>query len=170
MSDPFIAEIRIFTGDFAPRGWAFCHGQLLSIAQNTALFSLLGTTYGGNGTTNFALPDLRGRAAVGAGQGPGLSNRSLGAQGGSEKLTAAQIPAHSHTLQAMATTGTSNDPSLKLPARSRAASYAPVSGTPVAMASSAITGGGTANPAEAMPPYLAINYIIALQGIYPSRS
>jgi microcystin-dependent protein len=170
MSEPFLAEIRLFSGNFEPRGWAFCNGQLLSIAQNTALFALLGTTYGGNGTTTFALPDLRGRAALGAGQGPGLADRQLGQQGGSEKLTAAQIPAHNHTLQAMATAGTSSDPSLKLPARSRTANYASASASTVPMAATAITGGGSANPAEAMPPYLVLNYIIALQGIFPSRN
>jgi microcystin-dependent protein len=169
MGDAFIAEIRLFAGNFAPRGWAFCNGQLLPINQNQALFSLIGTTYGGNGTTNFALPDLRGRAVVGPGQGAGLSNRNLGERGGSESLSAAQIPAHNHTLQAMSSAGTSSDPSLKLPARSRSASYAPASGTPVPMAAAAITGGGSATPAEAMPPYLVLNYIIAIQGIFPSR-
>jgi microcystin-dependent protein len=169
MSDPFIAEIKLFAGNFAPRGWAFCDGSLLSIAQNSALFSLLGTTYGGNGVTTFGLPDLRGRAVLGTGQGPGLSNRQLGEKGGSEKLTAAQMPVHNHTLQAMATAGTSSDPALKLPARARSASYAAASGTPVPMGSTAITGGGSTNPAEAMPPYLVLNYIIALQGIFPSR-
>src|SRR5512132_2194680 len=99
MADPFIAEIRLFAGNFAPRGWATCDGQLLSIAQNTALFSLLGTTYGGNGQTNFALPDLRGRAAIHQGQGPGLSQYVLGEVGGLENVTliTTQIPAHTHT-------------------------------------------------------------------------
>src|SRR6478672_10112699 len=99
MSEPFLAEIIMFAGNFAPRGWAFCQGQILSIAQNTALFSLLGTTYGGNGQTTFALPDLRGRVPVGTGQGPGLSNYDLGQVSGSESvtLTVSQMPAHNHT-------------------------------------------------------------------------
>src|SRR3954468_23228168 len=100
MSEPFLGEIRMFGGNFAPRGWAFCNGQILSIAQNTALFSLLGTTYGGNGQTTFGLPDLRGRVAVSAGQGPGLSNYSLGELAGSESvtLTSANMPAHNHSV------------------------------------------------------------------------
>src|SRR5688572_5350285 len=112
MSEPFIGEIIMFAGNFAPRGWAFCSGQLLSIAQNTALFSILGTTYGGNGQTTFALPDLRGRCPVHQGQGPGLSNYSLGQVGGTESVTliASQLPPHSHTVACSA-----NDANLGLP-------------------------------------------------------
>lgn len=170
MSEPFIGEIRMFAGNFAPVGWAFCNGQLLSISQNTALFSLLGTTYGGNGTTTFALPDLQGRVPIGMGAGPGLTPRQLGEEGGTERLSAQQLPSHSHNLNAVSAQGSSNDPSLKLLARGRDTLYAPASGTPVVMSQAAVTGGGSSTPAEAMPPYLGMNYIIALQGIYPARS
>src|SRR3984893_4324338 len=113
MSEPFLGQIMLVGFNFAPQGWAFCNGQLLSISQNTALFSLLGTTYGGNGTTNFALPDLRGRAAVGFGQGPGLSNYDLGQSTGSEMvtLTVGQMPAHNHLVAANAATATASSPS-----------------------------------------------------------
>src|SRR5690242_1359485 len=115
MSDPFVAEIRIFTGNFAPRGWALCDGQLMSISQNTALFSLLGTTYGGNGTSNFALPNLQGCAPMQAGQGPGLSLRDLGETGGDQAVTLLQteMPMHPHTAQAAAAAGASGDPTNK---------------------------------------------------------
>ena len=113
MSEPFLAEIRTFAGNFEPTGWAFCDGRLLSISQNTALFSLLGTTYGGNGTSNFALPDLRGRAPMNAGNGPGLTPRSLGENGGAETVTIspAQAPAHGHAFHASSGSGNSADPS-----------------------------------------------------------
>jgi microcystin-dependent protein len=167
MADPFVAEIRIFAGNFAPRGWALCNGQLLPISQNTALFSLLGTTYGGDGKTTFGLPNLQGRAPMQPGQGPGLSPRELGESGGSPtaSLTVAQMPAHSHPQQVSsqsATTGTPG-PSVTL-----------------AMASSNIyrdagdlvlTGAttGQSQPHENMQPFLVFNFIIAMQGIYPPR-
>ncbi|MBK7825986.1 tail fiber protein [Nannocystis sp.] len=124
--EPFIAEIKMFGGNFAPRGWAFCNGQLMSIAQNTALFSLLGTTYGGDGRTTFGLPDLRGRFAMHEGQGPGLSNRVLGEQGGSENPETVKAPGHG---------------------------FGPGDGG-----------------ISAFPPYTVVSFIIALEGIYPSRS
>lgn len=170
MASPYLAEIRMFAGNFAPRGWAFCQGQLLAIAQNTAVFSLLGTTYGGNGTTNFALPDLRGRVPVGQGQGPGLSNVDLGQTGGSETVTlsAAELPAHTHSVAMPAATGpqTSNRPTGAYQASGNA--YSATTNTTMAAATSAAAGGG--QPHSNLPPYLGMTYIIALQGIYPSRN
>jgi len=171
MADPFVAEIRIFAGNFAPTGWAQCNGQLLPISQNTALFSLLGTTYGGNGQTNFALPNLQGRAAMHAGQGPGLSDRQLGETGGTdtETLNLAQMPAHTHPLNAVgaATTGTpSNAVAL---GQASAQIYRPPTNT-VAMADNALLPAGGGQPHNNRQPLLAMNYIIALQGVFPPRS
>jgi microcystin-dependent protein len=158
----------MFGGNFAPRGWAFCNGQLLSIAQNTALFSLLGTTYGGNGQTTFALPDLRSRAPVHFGQGPGLTNRDLGEQGGEEThtLITTEMPAHSHPAGANNSGQTTNRPADAVAARGGA--YASSADTSMGPASSPPAGGS--QPHNNMQPYLAINYIIALEGIYPSRN
>jgi len=168
--DPFLGEIRIFGGNFAPNGWAFCDGSVLSIAQNTALFSLLGTTYGGNGTTTFALPDLRGRVAVGMGQGPGLSSYLEGQTGGAEHatLTAQQMPAHSHTVAATETPST-NDPKGAVPAKPTDAKIYGAAPGGAAMNSGMIGLSGGGQPISLLQPYLAVNYIIALQGIYPSR-
>lgn len=179
MAEPFIGQIILFAGNFEPRGWAFCNGQLLSIAQNTALFSLLGTTYGGNGQTTFALPDLRGRVPLHFGQGPGLSDYILGESGGAEQvtLTQGQMPAHSHqafsTLNASNAADDSTDPTGRVLAVANRGVYN--SQTPnVSMAAAAIsttvasTGGN--QPHDNRQPYLAINYIIALEGIYPSRN
>lgn len=198
--EPFLAQIIMFGGNFAPRGWAFCNGQLLAIAQNQALFSLLGTTYGGDGRTTFGLPDLRGRVAVHSGngdRGPGLSSYRLGARGGTETvtLTTAQMPSHSHL--------TSNNPALDqhiLLSKTQAVNYEPAPGDVPAAANfpgslgatnvktfgpatntvngQTISGsaGLTINPTGGsqwhtnVQPYLAINYIIALQGTFPSRS
>jgi microcystin-dependent protein len=165
--DQFIGEIRLFAGNFAPQGWAFCQGQLLAIAQNAALFSLLGTTYGGDGQTTFALPDLRGRVPIGQSQGPGLSNRNLGAAGGTEKVAANQLPIHSHNLQA-SVSATSNNPAGNLLGAGEGM-YAPAFNTPTGMATAAVVGGNSV-ATERMLPYSGINYIIALEGIYPSRS
>lgn len=175
MADPFVAEIRIYPFNFAPRGWAFCDGQLLPISQNTALFSLLGTTYGGNGQSNFALPDLQGRAPMQPGQGPGLSLHDLGETGGSETVTLleSEIPSHSHALRANTDFADLQTPS---PARSLARSQnalayqtipnqAVVSLAPEALAP---TGGDL--PHNNMQPYLTLNFCIALQGIFPPRS
>jgi microcystin-dependent protein len=147
MSEPFIAEIRIFAGNFAPRGWAFCNGQLLPVAQNTALFSLIGTTYGGDGRTTTALPNLQGRAPMHPGRGPGLTSRRLGESGGSETVTlsTAQMPNHNHPLMASAE-------------------------NLVPMANEALPAAGGSQSHNNMQPYLAINFIIALTGLYPSRS
>jgi microcystin-dependent protein len=172
MAEPFIAEIRMAGFNFAPVGWATCDGQLLSIAQNTALFSLLGTTFGGNGTTNFGLPDLRGSAPLHFGQGPGLTDRSLGEKSGAATVTLAanELPAHTHTFQGVAASATSNNPVGNLPASIRTSTpYSPAGGTTSAMSASAIGGGGSNQPHNNMQPYQTILFIIALQGIYPSR-
>lgn len=171
MSEPFIGEIRMFAGNFAPRGWAFCDGQSLSIAQYSALFSLLGTIYGGDGRTDFRLPDLRGRAPIHQGQGPGLTNRLIGSRGGTETvtLTTAQIPAHTHELQASASRATSKDPTGKMPASTRKASYNLGIGDLSESAMETDNTGGN-QPHNNMQPFLPVQYIIALIGIYPSRS
>jgi microcystin-dependent protein len=173
MSEPFIAEIRIFAGNFAPRGWAFCNGQLLPIAQYTTLFSLVGTTYGGDGRTTFGLPNLQGRAPMHPGHGSGLTPRYLGQSGGVETvtLTEAQIPQHTHTMQASQQMGLDDDPgSTEYPARARGAGiYAP-SPDSVQMAPESLPNAGGSQPHNNMQPYLAINFIIALTGIYPSRN
>jgi len=172
MSNPYLGQIILFAGNFAPSGWAFCNGQLLSISQYSALFSIIGTFYGGNGTSTFALPDLRSRVPIGMGQGTGLSSYTIGQAGGSEKLTAGQLPVHSHTLVGTNEPASSGDPTDTLLADSRGSIY----GTSVSannlvnLNASSITGGGSASPSPTLPPYLALNYIIALQGIYPSQS
>jgi len=169
MAEPYIAQITLFAGNFAPRGWAFCQGQILPIAQNTALFSLLGTQYGGNGTTTFALPDLRGRVPVGAGQGPGLSNVEVGEVGGLESvtLTQAQMPAHSHLAGVTQAAQTASRPAGKVPSAGGAYADAP-DGSTFNPAHIQNTGGG--QPVPNRPPYLGLNYIIAIQGIFPSRN
>jgi len=169
MADPFVAEIRIFAGNFAPSGWAFCDGQLMQLSQNTALFSLLGTTYGGNGVNTFALPDLQGRAPMHPGQGPGLSLRDLGESGGSETVTlsASEMPAHTHGLLAApgatqanpdAGQGLGNAPMYQVP------------GTLVSLGAGAIGQAGTGLPHNNLQPYLTLNFIIALQGVFPPRT
>ena len=171
--ETFLGEIRMFAGNFAPKGWAFCQGQLLLIAQNQALFSLLGTTYGGNGTTTFALPDLRGRVPVGFGQGPGLSNKYLGQQFGTETvtLTTAQMPAHSHTVNAVTTEGNQNLPTNSLPANTKALDkeYSDANANTTMKATMVNPTGGN-QPFGVTQPSLGVNFIIALQGIYPSRN
>ena len=176
MSDPFLGEIRLVGFTFAPQGWALCDGQLLSIAQNTALFSLLGTTYGGNGQTTFALPDLRGRVPIHPGQGPGLSNYVLGEQSGSENVTlnASQLPGHNHPLASSNQQGSSSDPSgyfpavLNDPAGTIAVNgYLASSNSTLNPAAIGVTGGN--QPHSNIQPFLCVNFIICLQGIYPSR-
>ncbi len=168
MSEPFIAEIRIFAGNFAPRGWAFCTGQLLPIAQNTALFSLIGTTYGGDGRTTTGLPDFEGRAPVHAGSGPGLTSRRLGEKAGVESvgLTESQMPGHTHQL-----VGTEEDIDGTSPVGSYLATgndlYSATDGSTLAGAALPNVGGTQAH--NNMQPYLALNFIIALTGLYPSR-
>tara|TARA_R110002072_G_scaffold91762_4_gene204631 strand:- start:2424 stop:2987 length:564 start_codon:yes stop_codon:yes gene_type:complete len=186
--DPFLGQIMLFGGNFAPRGWAFCEGQLLAISQNTALFSILGTTYGGDGRTTFGLPDLRGRTPIAPGTGPGLSTHTLGARGGLEQniLNQTQLPSHSHiasgTIKASSAEGTTNNPNGKVLALGkvpvdRATSYdANIYGdaATVNMAANEVTvsigntGGNL--PVSNMQPYLPVYYIIALVGVFPSRS
>ena len=172
MSEPYIGEIVLFAGNFAPRGWALCQGQLLSIAQNTALFSILGTTYGGNGQTTFALPDLRSRVPVGQGQGPGLSGYALGQQAGDEAvtLTVQQMPLHNHAVNASGDdTGASSKPSGKVPGPTSSNPYIPTSdGTQMNPGMIAGTGGNQPHPN--IQPYTCLNYIIATQGVFPSRN
>ncbi len=171
MADPFVAEIRIVTFNFAPNGWAFCNGQLLPLSQNTALFSLLGTTYGGNGKSNFALPDLQGRAPMHPGQGPGLSLHDLGETGGSETVTLLQseIPAHTHTVMTGNAAGDINIPTNNALARSANGSVYGNTGPTVLWAPNAITPSGGSLPHNNMQKYLTLNFIIALQGVFPPR-
>lgn len=169
MSEPFLGEIRIFPYNFAPRGWALCQGQILPIAQNTALFSLLGTTYGGNGQTTFALPDLRGRTPVGVGQGPGLSSIDLGEVAGSETvtLTVNQMPSHNHAANATQSAASATRPSGQFPAGGGAYG-SPSDGSTLAPTFIANAGGN--QPVGLRPPFLGLEYCIALAGIFPSRN
>jgi len=179
MSDAFIGEIIMFAGTFAPRNWAFCAGQLLSISQNTALFSILGTTYGGNGQTTFALPDLRGRVPVGAGQGPGLADISLGEQAGTPTVTllTTQMPSHNHVINGVATGLANNaNPAGNAPGIGVVPSTnTPINmynnGTPAAAMNPQTCGlAGGNQPHPNMQPYLGMNFIICLFGIFPSRN
>ena len=172
--EPFIGEIKLFAGNFAPRGFMFCHGQLLSIAEHTALFSLLGTMYGGDGRTSFGLPDLRGRVVVGAGHGPGLHSYNEGQKGGQEAvtLTTAEMPSHTHSMHAHKSRGNQGDPegaSLG-DSSNRDRDFRGKGDVNTTMSANSIgnTGGGQAH--ENRQPFLAMNYIIAIMGIYPSRS
>ncbi len=174
MADPFVAEIRIFPFNFAPRGWAWCDGQLLPLSQNTALFSLLGTTYGGNGKSNFALPDLQGRAPMHPGQGPGLSLHDLGETGGSEtvSLLESEIPAHSHALRAHDfDLGELNAPSSNrsLAKSANATAFGPAASL-VMMSANALAPAGGDQPHNNMQPYLTFYFNIALQGVFPPRT
>lgn len=168
MADPFVAEIRIMTSNFAPQGWAFCNGQILPLSQNTALFSLLGTTYGGNGLNTFALPDIQGNHVMHHGQGPGLSLRDLGEVGGSETVTLlnTEIPSHSHALNALNDSGLQTSPSNALPAR---APMYKSSGTLVNMTATSMAPAGGSLPHNNRQPYLTLNFCIALQGVFPPR-
>lgn len=171
--DPFVAEIRIMANNFAPTGWAFCNGQILPISQNTALFSLLGTTYGGNGATTFALPDLQGSAPMHPGQGPGLSLRDLGETGGSTTVTllASEIPSHTHTLMSINDVGDSNQPAGNGIARSSgAAVYATTAVPMVQMGGQSLALAGSSLPHNNLQPLLTLNFVIALQGVYPPRN
>ena len=178
--EEYIGIVKLFAGNFAPRGWAFCNGQLLSIAQNTALFSILGTTYGGDGRTTFALPNLNGRVPVGTGQSTAGSNYTLGAMAGQENvhLTQTQIPQHTHSLQANAGVGSVNTAENNFPAGGQVQIER---GSPVYPTNSFATSGGTqmnpqaigvaggSQPHSNMQPFLAMNYIICMMGIYPPR-
>lgn len=173
MSDPFVAEIRIFPFNFAPQGWAFCNGQLLPISQNTALFSLLGTTYGGNGQSTFALPNLQGRAPLHPGQGPGLSLYTLGETGGSETVTLLQseMPSHAHTMRASPDPAELQSPSpARVLARSAPGFAYAAGATGATLAGEALAPAGGDLPHNNLMPYLTLNFNIALQGIFPPRS
>jgi microcystin-dependent protein len=172
--DPFVAEIRILAFNFAPTSWAQCNGQLLPISQNTALFSLLGTFYGGDGKSTFALPDMQGRAAMHQGQGQGLSDRFLGEEGGSETVTLleSEIPAHSHSTLATGSNSTTGIPSADavLARAVGANAYQNAPFTPTAtMAPQVLTPTGGDQPHNNLMPYLVLNYCIALQGVFPAR-
>lgn len=175
MSDQFVAEIRIVPFNFAPRGWAFCNGQILPISQNTALFSLLGTTYGGNGQSTFALPDLQGRAPLQQGQGPGLSLYDLGQTGGSQTVTllTSEMPAHIHGARAATGGNASQSPTNNIwstlgATRTPPPLYSDTQNSQMGAPALNIAGGSL--PHNNMPPYLTLNFIIALQGIFPPRS
>lgn len=171
--DPFLGEIILFAGNFAPRGWAFCDGQLLPISQYSALFSILGTTYGGDGRTTFALPDLRGRVPIHQGRGPGLSDYRLGAKGGQEHvtLTTNQIPSHSHGVNAVSATGNDASPQNNYLANTTGLDREYSNSTPdIRMSANMISNTGGGQSHENRQPFLALNYIIALQGVFPSRS
>ncbi|MGE0357584.1 MAG: phage tail protein [Burkholderiales bacterium] len=171
MADPFIGEIRLFAGNFAPNGWAFCNGQVLPISENDALFSLLGTTYGGDGVTTFNLPDLRGRVPLHMGTGPGLSSRQIGQMAGAENVTlvSTQMPAHNHLAGAATGVGHLSEPAGAVPAAHRDfAAYDPAIG--VTMHASAVQPAGGSQSHPNMPPFICLSFIIALFGIYPSRN
>ncbi len=170
MSEPFVAEIRIFAGNFAPRSWAFCNGQLLPISQNTALFSLIGTTYGGDGRTTTALPNLKGRAPMHPGRGPGLTSKRLGQRGGSEMITLseAQIPNHTHTLRGSGEDNDTSQPAGHVYGGDVAAYAAP--NNLGSMAGEILDNDGGSQPHNNLQPFLTLTFIIALQGLYPSRS
>jgi microcystin-dependent protein len=173
MSEPFLGEIRMGGWNFAPQGWALCNGQLLSISQNTALFSLLGTTYGGNGQTTFALPDLRGRVPVHFGQGPGLSNYDQGQVGGTESvtLTPNQMPVHNHHVNSYDNQGSSGTPTGNFPAADGTGFTADWNDTSsTQMAPGMLTNSGGGQPHSNIQPFLTVNFVIALQGIFPSRN
>ena len=175
MADPFVAEIRIFPFNFAPTGWAFCNGQLMPLSQNTALFALLGTTYGGNGQSNFALPNLQGSAPMHAGQGPGLSLRDLGEMGGSQFVTLleSEMPSHAHAVSGQNSNSNLNDPTGAVLARPFGGGnlYKTPAGAPIVQAAfQSLTPTGGSLPHNNMMPYLTLNFCIALQGVFPPRS
>jgi len=179
MSEPFIAEVRMWGCNYAPRSWAFCDGQELAISSNTALFSIIGTTYGGDGRTTMALPNLTDKSPMQQGRGPGLSDRRLGQKGGTEEvtLTEAQIPSHDHVVRGVSEGGSSATPTNELymgqdlSSRSENTSYLSDEAiTNTSLASEAIGVAGSSQAHENRQPFLGVNFCIALQGIYPSRS
>lgn len=173
MADPFVAEIRIFPFNFAPKGWAWCDGQLLPLSQNTALFSLLGTTYGGNGKSNFALPDLQGRAPMHPGQGPGLSLHDLGETGGSETVTLleSEIPSHSHAVKTVPETGDVNQPAgLSISNAAQGNVYTSTLNPVTFLSDQTLAPAGGDQPHNNMMPYLTFYFNIALQGVFPPRT
>ncbi|WP_083100011.1 phage tail protein [Pseudophaeobacter leonis] len=172
MSEPFVGEIRMFAGNFAPRGWAFCDGQLLAVSQNDALFSLLGTTYGGEGRTTFGLPDVRGRLPIHAGSGPRLSPRRLGAEGGAETvtLTVNQMPSHPHEFVANTADAMDISPRGKTIAKGVGVAALAAAAQDTNMASPMVSATGGSRSHANLMPALCVNFIIALFGIYPSRN
>jgi len=170
MSEPFVGEVSMFAGNFAPRGWAFCNGQLLPISQNTALFSLLGTTFGGDGRTTFGLPDLQGRAPMHPGRGPGLTDRRLGQTGGAETVTlgAGQTSPHTHSLRSSADDNDQSSPANNVAGVAEEPSYRATHDAD--MASDIIQSVGSGQAHDNLQPSLTIQFIIALVGLYPSRS
>lgn len=174
MSDPFLAEIRMFAGNFAPNDWAFCNGQLLQIAQNTALYSLLGVTYGGDGRTTFGLPNLQAASPMHQGEGPNLTPRKLGEEGGSAQVTllSAQMATHNHAMTANSFDAADNrtpSPTMSLAKSSPGNAYASKASAPVAMAASAVSVVGGDQAHNNRQPYLAVSFIICLRGIFPQR-
>lgn len=171
MSEPFVGEIRMFAGNFAPRGWAFCDGQLLAVSQNDALFSLFGTIYGGDGRTTFGLPDMRGRIPLHAGSGPGLSTRRLGSKGGSEtvSLTANQMASHSHSMFAQSVAATEQEASGNMLSQGAGINAYKAEAQDIQLAPSSISSTGGSQPHTNLMPTICVNFIVALFGIYPSR-
>ena len=171
MTEPFLGEIRMFGFNFAPQGWAFCNGQLLPINQNQALFALLGNMYGGNGTTTFALPNLQSRVPVGQGQGAGLSSYVAGQAGGAETVTlaAAQMPAHGHSVKASSSAAGSNKPDGRALARSQSHTYAAKPDSSTVMHANMLGEAGSGEPHANIQPHLALNFCIAMVGIFPTR-
>ena len=175
MSTPFLGEVRMFGGNFAISGWSFCQGQLLQISQNDALFALIGTTYGGDGVNTFGLPDLQSRVPIGTGQGTGLQNYTLGQKGGAETVTllTGQLPSHNHTASAQPAAGNGNAPAANTVAWAQASggnSRYTTAGTSGAMNAGAIGAAGGNQAHENMLPFLCVNYIIALEGVFPPRN
>jgi len=171
MADPFVAEIRILPFNFAPKGWAWCDGQPLPLSQNTALFSLLGTTYGGDGKSTFALPDMQGNVPMHPGQGPGLSLHDLGEMSGSETVTLLQseIPAHSHAVKTSLADGTNQSPKDSLPATGIGVAHYATPGALTQLSPSTVGVAGASLPHNNMQPYLTLYFNIALQGVFPPR-
>jgi microcystin-dependent protein len=175
MANPFVAEIRIFPFNFPPKGWAFCDGQILPLSQNTALFSLLGTTYGGDGKSNFALPNMQGNAPMHPGQGPGLSLHDLGETGGSDTVTLleSEIPSHSHSVEASTTSAASPTPgpTVTLGKANGITAYSTITNANiVSMSDNTVAPAGGDQPHNNLMPYLTLNFCIALQGVYPPRT
>ncbi|GAA3452175.1 phage tail protein [Dactylosporangium matsuzakiense] len=172
MSNPYVGEIRMFAGTFAPAGWVDCNGQLLPISDNEALFSLLGTVYGGDGQSTFGVPDLRGRTPMHMGAGPGLSARTIGESGGAETvtLTVSALPAHGHQPAAATASGTADSPAGGYWATMPDTPYAAAPVSRVPMHGSALTPAGAGQPHENRPPYQTIRFILSLNGIFPSPS
>ncbi|MEM7049394.1 MAG: tail fiber protein [Acidobacteriota bacterium] len=172
MSEPFLAEVRMVGFNFAPRGWAFCDGQILPINQNQSLYSLLGTTYGGDGRTSFGLPDMRGRVPMHVGRSNGGGDHREGQKSGEEThtLSGAEMPQHDHVLQVTNNNGTTDQPNGRVLARAVGATIYGEFGSQVAMATGTVANVGGGQAHDNMQPYLAVNFVIALQGLFPSRN